>query len=57
MMENNHKKSKVDLGMERDAMKKLLRGADIVATTLTSCLIKVMENVFSPTRYGVSASS
>ncbi|KAE8740877.1 hypothetical protein FOCC_FOCC013590 [Frankliniella occidentalis] len=40
--------SRQNFAVERAAMTKILRGADIVATTLNSCMIKVMENVFPP---------
>lgn len=37
--------------VKKESMKKILRGADIVATTLNSCVINIMETVFSPTKY------
>lgn len=42
---------KPDFAFERETKKKILRGADIIGTTLNSCVVKVMETVFPPTRY------
>lgn len=44
--------SRQNAAVEREATKKILRGADIVATTLNSCVVKSMETVFPPTGEG-----
>ncbi|XP_034250544.1 probable helicase senataxin [Thrips palmi] len=43
---------KYDFAFERETKKKILRGADIIGTTLNSCVIKLMETVFPPTSAG-----
>lgn len=48
--------SNENFAVKKESMKKILRGADIVATTLNSCVINIMETVFSPTKYADAVS-
>ncbi|KAK3926941.1 Helicase sen1 [Frankliniella fusca] len=47
-----HGDSRRTFAIEREASRKILRGADIVATTLNSCMIRIMEHVFPPVSKG-----